>query len=407
MTTKSKFNRFLMRSISCGVTNQLGNKILYRIKLKTDLAALFLDSISDEDLRESCKCTRCLDNLRQWGNTAYFDESRGTYASVFFDVVGEYAEQMVPIDPAFEPFAKKLHELLNQDPEIVAIMDAQTQGKPSLGNVGYEHFHIKQEPGVEDSVRCPDMPRVLKVQSRWFGKWGNNSKLIREASTVVIEVVNKLSEHFDTPPVAAHLLRLFNGFEAAWHNQHLVRTKAQRDGNESMMLPVMFAMHYAYTENQSPYILSILDSLYSDPEGKYREGLVERTVKRIISDLEIRETKYKAEFTAHYQSIFDGWVEWLYRARTRAINPQDVAMVVKIIADLDSLALDHLPLIREVFDSIDVNEVETLPETINRPAVTWLLDGGYAYETRGLGGPQRFVLSTTGVLAKHLLASKK
>ena len=34
MTVKSKFSRFLMRSISCGVTNQLGNKILYRIKLK-------------------------------------------------------------------------------------------------------------------------------------------------------------------------------------------------------------------------------------------------------------------------------------------------------------------------------------------------------------------------------------
>lgn len=407
MTTKSKFSRFLMRSISCGITNQLGNKILYRIKLKTDLAALFLDSIDDEDLHEACKCTRCLDNLRQWGNTAYFDESRGTYNSVFFDITGDYADSMIPVDVEFMPFAEELHKLLNHDPEVIAIIPTQVQSKPILSNVGYEHFHIKPVEVWEDFLQRPDMPHVLKIQSRWFEKWDNNDVLIQKASDVVVKVTNELKKYPEACNADVHLLRLFNGFEATWRNQQLVRAKAKIEGRDSTLLMVMFALHYTYTEGQSPYILSILDSLYSDPDEKYREGLVERTVKRIISDLEAREAKAKSEFMAHYQAMFDDWSGWLASARLMADSQHSLAMIVKIMADLNSVHSEHLPLIREVFDSIDVNEVETLPETIQRTAVSWLLDGGYVHETRDLSGCSRFVLSSTGIIAKHLLTAKK
>lgn len=407
MTTKSKFSRFLMRSISCGITNQLGNKILYRIKLKTDLAALFLESIPDDNLREICKCTRCLDNLRQWGNLAYFDVTHGTYNSVFFDYNGDYAVSMDLPDDEFWPFVKTLHKLLNTDPEVAEIMDAQADGKLILNNVGYEHFHIKPVDGWKDHVWRPDMPYVLKIQSRWFGKWGNNDALIREASDVVVKVAEELGKHTDMRDAAAGLLRQFTGFESIWSNQQFVRTKAMSDGSDSMMLPVMYALHYTYAEYQSPYILSILDSLYSDPDEKYREDLVERTVKRIISDLEVSKAKAKSENMAHHQAMFDDWSGWLASAGLTAYAQCDLAMIVKIMADLNSLHSEHLPQIREVFDSIDANEVESLSETINRPAVNWLLDKEYLYKTRGLGGPLRFVLSSTGVLAKHLLASKK
>lgn len=408
MTVKSKFNRFLMRSISCGITNQLGNKVLYRIKLKTDLAALFLESIPDDNLREVCKCTRCLDNLRQWGNTAYFDESRGTYNSVFFDITGDYAERTDPIDDEFWPFAKQLHALLNDDPEVTEVMAARVDGKHTLNNVGYEHFHIKPTDGWKDYVRRPDMPRVLNIQSRWFGKWGNNDALIREASDVVVKVTEELKKHTDMQTAAARLLRQFTGFESIWRNQQFVRTKAMSDGSDSMMLPVRYALHYTYAGNRSPYILSILDSLYSDPEDKYREGLVERTVSRILSDVEAAQAKDTEEYIAHHQAMFDDWVVWLAAAKLSAPTPHSLAKLITIMADLDSMEEESLLLVQEAFGGFEIGEVETIPDSLrNSAAIRWMLNEKYLISTFKPGLQPAFTLTENGVLAKHLLAAKK
>ncbi len=408
MTTKSKFSRFLMRSISCGITNQLGNKVLYRINLKTDLAALFLESIPDDNLRDVCKCTRCLDNLRQWGNTAYFDESRGTYNSVFFDYTGDSAGYMDLPDDEFWPFVKTLHKLLNHDPEVTEVIAAQVGSKPTLNNVGYEHFHIKPTDGWKDCVRRPDMPRVLNIQSRWFSKWGNNDSLIREASDVMVKVTEELKKRTDMQTAAVRLLRQFTGFESIWRNQQFVRTKAMSDGSDSMMLPVKYALHYTYTEHRSPYILSILDSLYSDPEGKYREGLVERTVNRILMDVEANKAKDAEEHIAHHQAMFDEWVVWLAAAKLSAPTPNGFAKLITIMADLDSIEEESLPLVQEAFDGFEIGEIETMPDSLrNSAAIRWMLSENYLSSTFKPGLQPAFTLTENGVLAKHLLAAKK
>ncbi len=408
MTTKSKFSRFLMRSISCGITNQLGNKVLYRINLKIDLADLFLESIPDDNLREVCKCTRCLDNLRQWGNTAYFDESRGTYNSVFFDYTGDYAVSMDLPDDEFWPFVKTLHKLLNDDPEVTEVIAAQVGSKPTLNNVGYEHFHIKPTDGWKDCVRRPDMPRVLNIQSRWFSKWGNNDSLIREASDVVVKVTDELKKRPDMQTAAARLLRQFTGFESIWRNQQFVRTKAMSDGSDSMMLPVRYALHYTYTEHRSPYILSILDSLYSDPESKYREGLVERTVNRILMDVEADKAKNTKEHIARHQAMFDKWVAWSLEAKLLTSSPNSFAKLITIMVDLDSIEAESLLLVREAFDGFEIGEIETMPDSLrNSVAIRWMLSENYLSSTFKPGLQPAFTLTETGILAKHLLASKK